>query len=74
MTVLRLGTLALPDDRSWLWAGTEGAGLWLSEDGGATWRAGGLAGRSVPRLLADPAEPGRLLAATDAGLFAAPAP
>ncbi len=21
-----------------LWAGTEGAGLWLSEDGGVTWR------------------------------------
>jgi photosystem II stability/assembly factor-like uncharacterized protein len=74
MTVLRLGELALPDEAgSWLWAGTEGEGIWLSEDGGATWRFGGLAGRSVARLLADPARPGWLLAASDAGLFSAPA-
>lgn len=74
VTVLRLGTLSLPGEKSWLWAGTEGAGLWLSDNGGATWRAGGLAGRSVPRLLADPAQPGRLLAATDAGLFSTQQP
>lgn len=74
MTVLRLGELALPDGTSWLWAGTEGAGLWLSDDGGPTWRSGGLAGRGVTRLLADPARPGWLLAASDAGLFTAPAP
>jgi len=72
-TVLRLG--ALPgQEGGWLWAGTEGEGLWLSGDGGATWRFGGLPGRSVPRLLADPARPGWLLAASDAGLFTAPAP
>jgi hypothetical protein len=75
MTVLRLGELSLRDQAaSWLWAGTEGEGIWLSRDGGATWRFGGLSGRSVPRLLADPARPGWLLAATDAGLFSAPAP
>jgi ligand-binding sensor domain-containing protein len=74
MTVLRLGVLALPDGKSWLWAGTEGAGLWVSDDGGANWRSGGLAGRGITRLLADPARPGWLLAASDAGLFTAPMP
>ena len=73
MTVLRLGELALPDQAaSWLWAGTEGEGVWLSNDGGTTWLFGGLAGRSVARLLADPARPGWLLAASDAGLFSSP--
>jgi hypothetical protein len=30
------GALALPDGKSWLWAGTEGVGLWLSDDGGVS--------------------------------------
>lgn len=75
MTVLRLGALSMPDlTGNWLWAGTEGKGVWLSGDGGVTWRLGGLASYSVPRLLVDPAQPGRLLAATDAGLFSAATP
>ncbi len=74
MTILRLGEWSLPGQAgAWLWAGTEGEGVWLSEDGGATWLFGGLAGRSLVRLLTDPERPGWLLAATDAGLFTTPA-
>ncbi len=67
-TVLRLGEVSLTG-RQVLWAGTEEMGLWLSRDGGATWRFGGLSGRSLYSLFVDPWRPGRLLAATEQGLF-----
>lgn len=74
VTVLRLGQVQAAG-RRWLWAGSEGMGLWLSEEGGQRWRFGGLEGRSVYALLADrSAAPERLVAATDAGLWAAPLP
>jgi photosystem II stability/assembly factor-like uncharacterized protein len=64
--VVRLGRLDAP--AGWLWAGAEGAGLWLSRDSGQTWAFGGLAGRTVYSLLLNPARPGELVAATDAGI------
>ncbi|GAB4441061.1 MAG: hypothetical protein Kow0031_23060 [Anaerolineae bacterium] len=64
--VVRLGRL--DNSAGWLWAGAEGAGLWLSRDGGQTWAFGGLAERTVYSLLLNPARPGELVAATDAGI------
>lgn len=72
-TVLRLGQIARGNEL-WLWAGAEEYGLWLSRDNGASWQFGGLAGLSIYNLLVDPAEPGRLIAATSAGIFAADSP
>ena len=54
----------------WLWAGTEGAGLWLSQDNGDTWQFAGLPRRTVYTVLFDPLQPDRLVAATDRGIFA----
>lgn len=68
--VVRLGRLDAPE--GWLWAGAEGAGLWLSRDGGQTWEFGGLAERTVYNLLLNPARTGELVAATDVGILAAP--
>ncbi len=66
-TVIRLGKETTPDG-SILWAGSEQAGLWWSRNGGAFWSFAGLAGRSVYALAwVD----GRLIAATDDGLFEA---
>jgi photosystem II stability/assembly factor-like uncharacterized protein len=56
--------------RAWLWAGTEGSGVWLSQDGGATWHFAGLAKRTIYNLLFDPLQPRRLVAATDRGIMA----
>jgi hypothetical protein len=66
--VIRVGDVQRAG-RPLLWAGTEDSGLWLSGDGGETWQFGGLAGRSVYALIADPVND-RLVAATDAGLNA----
>ena len=74
VTVVNLGHLAaLPPALvdGWLWAGTESAGLWLSADQGETWRQAGLPGRTVTTVIADPRQAGRLVAATDRGIFAA---
>jgi hypothetical protein len=60
--------------REWLWAGTEGAGLWLSQDLGATWRFAGLPGHSVYNVFFDPLQSRRLVAATDRGIFAVSVP
>ena len=54
----------------WLWAGTEGAGLWLSQNNGDTWQFAGLPRRTVYTVLFDPLQPDRLVAATDRGIFA----
>lgn len=54
----------------WVWAGTEGAGLWLSSNQGETWHFAGLPGRTVYHLFFDPTQARRLIAATDQGLFA----
>lgn len=73
LTVLRLGQVEA-GGRRLLWAGSEGMGLWLSDDGGR-WRFGGLDGRSVYALIAEAAPAaGRLVAATDAGLWTAVLP
>ncbi len=68
-SVIRLGDLSLPQGQRLLWAGTETDGFWYSVDGGQDWRYGGLGGGSVFRLVADPDQPGRLLAGTDDDLF-----
>jgi photosystem II stability/assembly factor-like uncharacterized protein len=67
-TVIRLGEI-VSEDRRLFWAGTESDGFWYSLDGGQDWRHGGLDGASVYRLVADPERTGRLVAATDDGLF-----
>ena len=58
----------------WLWAGTEGHGLWLSPDHGATWQFAGLAERTVFNLFFDPLQPRRLVAATDRGIVGVTVP
>jgi len=58
----------------WLWAGTEGAGLWVSRDSGASWQFAGLPERSVYNIFFDPLQPRRLIVATDRGIFAARVP
>ena len=73
-TVLRLGQFTDVAGAAWLWAGTEAGGLWLSADGGQNWLFGGLAGRTVYQLLPDPAQPDRLVTATEQGLFTAALP
>jgi photosystem II stability/assembly factor-like uncharacterized protein len=60
--------------REWFWAGTEDAGLWLSQNGGSTWHFAGLPGRTIYNLFFDPLRPRRLVAATDVGIFAVIAP
>jgi hypothetical protein len=51
-------------------AGTHGAGLLQSEDGGATWVAYGLSGRMVMAVAASTTQPGRVFAGSKpAGLF-----
>lgn len=52
------------DPRGTLYAGTEGAGVWASRDGGATFRrlGRGLERGRIAVLLADPRRPGRLFA------------
>lgn len=67
-TVLRLGEISV-EGQAWLWAGTEEYGLWLSLDGGSSWRFGGLDGLSVYQLLVDPTRPRTLVAATSEGLY-----
>ena len=74
VSVPRLGQLSTPDGQTWLWAGTEADGLWLSDDGGHNWLFGGLAGRTVYNLLVDPLQPDSLIAATDRGIFSASRP
>lgn len=66
VTVIRLGRISLPNGEL-LWAGSEDAGLWWSQDNGASWRFGGLSGRSVYGLAAIGEQ---LIAATDRGLAA----
>jgi hypothetical protein len=53
-----------------LWAGTEADGLWLSLDGGATWRFAGLSGQAIFNLFFDLLQARRLVAATSHGIFA----
>lgn len=62
-----------PLDNTRVYAGTQGAGVLRSDDGGRTWRAGGLAGRVVKALAASPLRPGLVYAGTrPAGLFVSP--
>jgi ligand-binding sensor domain-containing protein len=66
MTVLKIGRIEVAG-ASWLWAGTEGSGLWLSTDDGRSWRYGGLEGHTVYAV--HKASEGNLIAATDGGLL-----
>jgi hypothetical protein len=53
-----------------VYAGTHGAGVLRSEDGGATWKACGLSGRIVTAVAASPTQPGKVYAGTKpAGVF-----
>lgn len=53
-----------------VYAGTQGKGVLLSKDGGATWEAGGMDGMVVKSIAPSPLEPGRLYAGTrPASLF-----
>ena len=73
-TILRLGTLDAQQNSQqsrWLWAGSEGNGLWLSRDGGATWQFSGLPQHSIFQLLADPLDAGRVIVATERGIYQA---
>ena len=67
--VIRLGQVAAPGRDVMLWAGIDRDGLWYALDRGRTWQRGGLAGLSVYRVVADPNTPGRLVAATDDGVY-----
>ncbi len=76
-TILRLGTLDAQQNMQqsrWLWAGSEGNGLWLSQDGGASWQFGGLPEHSVFQVLADPLDAGRVIVATERGIYHASLP
>jgi hypothetical protein len=80
--VAAVGVVAFaPGDPAVAYAGTGqgealaalGVGVLRSDDGGATWRAQPaeeLLGAGVHDLLVDPGDPGRVLAATTAGLWA----
>jgi photosystem II stability/assembly factor-like uncharacterized protein len=57
--------------REWLWAGTENAGLWISQDNGLTWHFAGMPERTIYNIFFDPLRPRRLIAATDQGIFKA---
>jgi ligand-binding sensor domain-containing protein len=75
VTVLRLGKIPSLSSQETgdtrLWAGTEEAGLWLSQDGGASWEFGGLGGHNVYALLPDASDETRWVAATNKGIFGA---
>jgi len=60
----------MPED-STLWAGGEAAGLWFSQDDGATWQldTGHDAGTDVTALAVMTGTPGLVFAATQNGLF-----
>jgi photosystem II stability/assembly factor-like uncharacterized protein len=65
VTVMRLGQINVGEE-TWLWAGTEEAGLWISPDNGNNWRLAGLPVRSVYNVVVNP---NGLVVATDRGLF-----
>jgi photosystem II stability/assembly factor-like uncharacterized protein len=47
------------------WCGTQRGGVFRSDDGGASWRAVGLAGRSLMAVTASPSEPDVIWAGTE---------
>jgi len=65
-----ISTLAV-DSQGRLWAGTEGAGFFLSLDHGETWQkdTARLGGAIVRQLVFDPARPETMLLATRGGLY-----
>jgi hypothetical protein len=54
-----------------LWAGSEEAGLWWSQNHGASWSHAGLAGRTIYTVATDGLQ---WIAATDAGLYTLDSP
>ncbi len=63
--------LAVPPLAGVVWAAVEGGRVFRSGDGGATWqqRSAGLPPYPVYRLIPDPADPRRILAATSGGIW-----
>jgi hypothetical protein len=59
----------LTDKCGTLYAGTGGAGVFKSTDGGTTWSAAGLSGNRVFALAIDPTTPSTLYAGTNAGVL-----
>src|SRR5688500_839343 len=47
------------------WCGTHRGGVFRSDDGGASWRASGLAGRLIMSITASPTEPETVWAGTE---------
>jgi photosystem II stability/assembly factor-like uncharacterized protein len=63
---LRPTCLAAGSDRAGMvWCGTHGHGVYLSEDGGRSWRAAGLEGRRVMALTSSPVRSGLVWAGTE---------
>jgi len=58
-----------PREPTILYAGTEGRGVFKSEDGGNSWIVKGLESTSVHTLVLDPAKPDTLYAGTNKGIF-----
>ncbi|MCW5850667.1 MAG: hypothetical protein KIT87_11385 [Anaerolineae bacterium] len=62
-----------PLDNQRVFAGTQGAGVLRSEDGGTTWQSAGLTGWTITAIAASPIRQGRLYAgAKPARLFVSP--
>ncbi|GAB4514268.1 MAG: hypothetical protein Kow0047_26040 [Anaerolineae bacterium] len=57
-----LSLSAAPSHPDILYAGTNGGGVYRSDDGGQTWRPAGLAGRAIPDLAVHPQDPERVYA------------
>jgi len=76
-SIVQAGDLVLdPANPSTLYLATSvpylfynGAGIWKSTDGGATWTQSGLSGIRVQHMVMDPADASHLWACTDAGLY-----
>lgn len=62
------GCTAHPDRPGRLFAAVEIGGVLVSDDGGDSWRAA-LRGADVHRLAVDPADPDRVVAATESGVY-----
>jgi len=68
----RVLSLAIsPDAPETLYVGTDGLGLWITQDSGATWKQpdGDLRYRNVYDIAVSPAKPNHIFVATDDGVF-----
>ncbi len=53
-----------PRDRQIVYAGTQGEGIWRSDDAGETWRTCGMSGQIVKSIAVSPHDPNTLFAGT----------